>query len=65
MFSLSLSWLPTLVALCLFLLTLYYKRATIRTNELAAYALVTLVIFLLLSGAFNALHLPNIALHLF
>ncbi len=65
MFSLSLSWLPTLVALCAFLFVLYYKRTTISTRELLAYALVAAVIFLLLSGAFNALHLPNIALHLF
>ena len=65
MFVLSLSWLPTLIVLCLFVLTLYYKRATIRSKELAAYALIALVIFLFLSGAFNALHLPPIALHLF
>ena len=65
MFSLSLSWLPTLVALCAFLLVLYLKRATIRTSELVAFALVAVVIFLFLTGAFNAFHLPNIALHLF
>ena len=65
MFSLTLSWLPTLVALCAFLLVLYYKRATIRTSELVAYALIVAVIFFLLTGAFHALHLPNFALHLF
>jgi len=65
MFVLSSSWLPTIVAAIAFLLTLYYKRATIRTTDIIAFVLVAAVAFLLLTGALNALHLPNIALHLF
>ena len=65
MFVLSSSWLPTLVAVFVFLLALYYKRATFRTTDIVAFALVATVLFFLLSDALNALHLPNVAIHLF
>ncbi len=65
MFSLSLSSLPMLIAVALLFLALYYKRATLRTSELLAFALVAAVVFFLLTGALDAFHLPNFALHLF
>ena len=65
MFTLSLSSLPTILAVLAFLLALYYKRETICNSDLLAFALVAAVVFLLLTGALNALHLPNFALHLF
>ena len=65
MFVLSSSWLPTVVALVAFLLALYYKRTSIRDTDIVAFALVAAVVFFLLTGALNAVHLPNFALHLF
>ncbi len=62
---LSLSWLPVLLALVAFLFALYLKRATIRRNDLFAFAIGAAVLFLLLTGAFNALHVPHVAVHLF
>lgn len=62
---LSTSWLPVLIALVALLIALYLKRATIRTSELVALAIGAAVLFLLLTGAFHALHLPDFALHLF
>lgn len=62
---LSLSWLPVLIALVALVLALYLKRATIRRNDLVAFAIGAVVLFLLLLGALNVLHFPHVAVHLF
>jgi len=64
MFTLSLEHLPMIVAFVVLLLALYAKRATIRTPDIIAFALAAVLVFALLTGAFNALHLPHLAFHL-
>lgn len=64
MFTLSLEQLPMMVALVAFVLALYAKRDTIRTRDLFAFALMAVLAFSLLTGAFNALHLPHLSFHL-
>lgn len=65
MFVLSSSWLPVVVALVALLFALYLKRTTLRNSDLVALVVGAVVLFLVLSGAFNALHLPTIAVRLF
>ena len=62
---LSSSWLPVLITFLVLLYALYLKRETFRTGDLVAFAVGAVVLFLVLSGAFNALHLPHFAIHLF
>ena len=62
---LSSSWFPVLIALVSFLLALYVKRTTLRNGDLVALVVGAVVLFLVLSGALNALHLPHVAIHLF
>ena len=64
MFTFSLEQLPMLIALIAFVLTLVLKRNTIRTRDLFAFALLATLVFGLLTGAFNALHLPHLVYHL-
>ena len=62
---LSSSWLPVLIALVALLLALYVKRTTLRNGDLVVLVVGAVVLFLVLSGALNALHLPHFAIHLF
>ncbi len=64
MFTLSLYHLPVIGAVVVLLLALYFKRETIRTRDLFAFALMAVLAFALMTGAFNAFHLPHLAFHL-
>ena len=64
-FTFPVSQLPIVIALVAFMLALYIKRTSISTRDLVAFALCAGVLFLLATGALHALHVPNIALHLF
>ncbi len=63
MFTLSLEHLPMIVAFVALLLALYVKRETIRTRDTIAFALMAVLVFALMTGAFNAFHLPHVAFH--
>jgi len=64
MFTLSLEQLPMGIALVAFVLTLIAKRNTIRTSDIVAFVLASVLVYALLTGAFNALHLPHLSFHL-
>ncbi len=64
MFTLSLDHLPMIVAFVVLLLALYAKRNTIRTRDLFAFALMAVLVFVFMTGAFTALHVPHFAFHI-
>ena len=65
MLTFSSSQLPVLIALVAFVFALYVKRETLRSSDLIALAIGATVLFLVLSGALNALHFPSFVLRLF
>lgn len=54
-----------IIAVILLLGALYIKRRTITNREAIAFGLAAILIFLVLSGAVNAIHAPSLSIHLF
>lgn len=57
--------LAFVIAALLLLTALYIKRRTITNRDAIAFGLVAIVVFLVLSGALNAIHVPALSIHLF
>lgn len=53
------------IAAVLLLVALFVKRHAITNREVIAFGLAAILIFLVLSGAINALHAPSFSIHLF
>lgn len=64
MVTFSFEQLPMMVALVAFVLALIAKRHTIRSRDFVAFVLMATLIFALLTGALNTLHVPHFAFHL-
>ena len=63
-FSLSPSDVPMIVACLVLLYVLYRKRHTFKTRDMLAGVLLAVLVFLVLSGALNLLHVPDVTMHL-
>lgn len=61
---LSLSDVPTIVACLVLLIVLYRKRHTFTVRDIVVGVFVAVLVFLLLSGTLNRLHVPDMTMHL-